>query len=69
MSCCCRMEACTQFAESTGFVGAVIISQVRLFNEHPTGKVLKRERLTAIMGDGGIQECGYEKTARRLARS
>ena len=59
MSCCCRMEACTQFTESTGFVGAVIISQVRLFNEHPTGKVLKRERLAAIMGDGGIQECGY----------
>jgi succinate dehydrogenase / fumarate reductase iron-sulfur subunit len=30
-----------------------------LFNSHPTGKALKRERLTALMGDGGIQECGY----------
>ena len=59
MSCCCCIEACPQFTESTGFAGAATISQVRLFNEHPTGKVLKRERLTAITGDGGIQECGY----------
>ena len=59
MSCCCCMEACPQFNESTGFVGAATIAQVRLFNMHPTGKVLKEERLQALMGDGGIQECGY----------
>jgi succinate dehydrogenase / fumarate reductase iron-sulfur subunit len=53
------MEACPQFTESTGFVGAATISQVRLFNTHPTGASLKRERLAALMGDGGIQECGY----------
>jgi succinate dehydrogenase iron-sulfur subunit len=59
ISCCCCMEACPQFNENTGFVGAAVISQVRLFNTHPTGKALKRERLRALMGDGGIQECGY----------
>ena len=59
ISCCCCMEACPQFNDSTGFVGAATISQVRLFNTHPTGKALKRERLAALMGDGGIQECGY----------
>src|SRR5579864_8954050 len=59
ISCCCCMEACPQFNEDTGFVGAATISQVRLFNTHPTGKALKRERLAALMGDGGIQECGY----------
>jgi succinate dehydrogenase / fumarate reductase iron-sulfur subunit len=59
ISCCCCMEACPQFNEDTGFVGAATISQVRLFNTHPTGKALKRERLQALMGDGGIQECGY----------
>ncbi|MGA7290703.1 MAG: 4Fe-4S dicluster domain-containing protein, partial [Terriglobales bacterium] len=53
------MEACPQFNEDTGFVGAATISQVRLFNTHPTGSGLKRERLSALMGDGGIQECGY----------
>src|ERR1700678_4158072 len=59
ISCCCCMEACPQFNEDTGFVGAATISQVRLFNTHPTGLALKRERLSALMGDGGIQECGY----------
>jgi succinate dehydrogenase / fumarate reductase iron-sulfur subunit len=59
ISCCCCMEACPQFNDDTGFVGAATISQVRLFNNHPTGAALKRERLAALMGDGGIQECGY----------
>src|SRR5579883_3658255 len=59
ISCCCCMEACPQFNEQTGFVGAATISQVRLFNTHPTGKALKTERLRALMGDGGIHECGY----------
>jgi succinate dehydrogenase / fumarate reductase, iron-sulfur subunit len=59
ISCCCCMEVCPQFNDDTGFVGAAAISQVRLFNTHPTGASLKRERLTALMGDGGIQECGY----------
>jgi succinate dehydrogenase / fumarate reductase iron-sulfur subunit len=59
ISCCCCMEACPQFNEDTDFVGAATISQVRLFNEHPTGRALTRERLAALMGDGGIQECGY----------
>jgi succinate dehydrogenase / fumarate reductase iron-sulfur subunit len=59
ISCCCCMEACPQFNENTGFIGAAAISQVRLFNSHPTGAALKNERLTALMGDGGIHECGY----------
>src|SRR5450432_4789678 len=59
ISCCCCMEACPQFNDSTGFVGAATIAQVKLFNQHPTGKALKHERLQALMGDGGIQECGY----------
>jgi succinate dehydrogenase / fumarate reductase iron-sulfur subunit len=59
ISCCCCMEACPQFNDETGFVGAATIAQVRLFNTHPTGKALERERLAALMGDGGIQECGY----------
>jgi succinate dehydrogenase / fumarate reductase, iron-sulfur subunit len=59
ISCCCCMEVCPQFNEDTGFVGAATIAQVRLFNTHPTGQALKRDRLAALMGDGGIQECGY----------
>ena len=59
ISCCCCMEACPQFNEETGFVGAATISQARLFNLHPTGAALKTDRLHALMGDGGIHECGY----------
>ena len=59
ISCCCCMEVCPQFNEKTNFVGAATIAQVKLFNLHPSGKVLKEDRLHALMGDGGIQECGY----------
>jgi succinate dehydrogenase / fumarate reductase iron-sulfur subunit len=59
ISCCCCMEACPQFNEQTGFVGAATIAQVKLFNDHPTGAALKQDRLRALMGDGGIQECGF----------
>ena len=59
MSCCLCMEVCPQFTEPTRFVGAAIINQVRLFNLHPTGAHLRRERLGALMGDGGIHECSY----------
>ena len=40
------------------FVGAAAISQVILFNTHPTGKNNKGERLDALMEEGGIQACG-----------
>ena len=52
--------------EATSFVGAAIINQVRLFNLHPTGQVLKSERLEAMMGDGGIHECSYAQNCVRI---
>lgn len=59
ISCCLCLEVCPQVTESTSFVGAAIINQVRLFNEHPAGKSLKTDRLHAMMGDGGVHECAY----------
>jgi len=59
ISCCCCMEVCPQFNESTNFVGAATIAQAYLFNEDPSGSVLKEERLRALAGDGGVQECGF----------
>jgi succinate dehydrogenase / fumarate reductase iron-sulfur subunit len=59
ISCTCCMEVCPQFNAATGFVGAATIAQARLFNNHPTGAVLKEERLRALAGDGGVQECGF----------
>ena len=59
ISCTICMEVCPQFNDSTNFVGAATIAQVKLFNNHPTGAVLKEERLRALAGDGGVQECGF----------
>jgi succinate dehydrogenase / fumarate reductase, iron-sulfur subunit len=45
-------------AFDTHFVGAHAISQVVLFNNHPTGELNAGERLDALMAPGGIQDCG-----------
>ncbi|HEY2040506.1 MAG TPA: succinate dehydrogenase iron-sulfur subunit [Edaphobacter sp.] len=59
ISCCCCMEVCPQFNVSTNFVGAATIAQAKLFNMDPAGAVLEEDRLRALAGDGGIQECGF----------
>jgi succinate dehydrogenase / fumarate reductase iron-sulfur subunit len=58
ISCTICMEVCPQFNDVTSFVGAATIAQVKLFNMDPAGAVLKEERLRALAGDGGVQECG-----------
>lgn len=45
-------------AYDRSFVGAHAISQVVLFNTHPTGKLQAGERWDALMAEGGIQACG-----------
>jgi succinate dehydrogenase / fumarate reductase iron-sulfur subunit len=52
------LEVCPQVNERSNFIGAAPISQVALFNRHPTGRMLAAERLEALMGDGGLDECG-----------
>ncbi len=59
ISCGSCLEACPQYNDKTGFVGAAVIGQVRLFNTHPTGRMHAHERLEALLGAGGIHECGY----------
>src|ERR1700735_3972855 len=59
ISCTICMEVCPQFNDVTNFVGAATIAQARLFNMDPSGAVLKEERLRALAGDGGIQECRF----------
>ena len=59
ISCTICMEVCPQFNDVTNFVGAATIAQAKLFNMDPSGSVLKEERLRALAGDGGIQECGF----------
>jgi len=59
ISCTICMEVCPQFNDVTGFVGAATIAQTKLFNMDPAGSVLKAERLRALAGDGGVQECSF----------
>jgi succinate dehydrogenase / fumarate reductase, iron-sulfur subunit len=58
ITCGICLEVCPQVNANSNFVGAAIVSQVRLFNMHPTGAMHARERLAAISGPGGVQDCG-----------
>src|SRR5688572_556845 len=58
ITCGCCMEACPQYTPANEFVGAAIISQVRLFNDDPIGKALKADRLDTMMDPGCVADCG-----------
>ncbi|MFD2670638.1 succinate dehydrogenase iron-sulfur subunit [Marinicrinis sediminis] len=58
MTCGVCLEACPNVNDKTSFIGPAPISQVRLFNAHPTGEMNKEERLDTLMEDGGIEGCG-----------
>lgn len=58
MTCGVCLEVCPNVSENNSFIGPAAISQVRLFNSHPTGAMNKEERLDALMEDGGIEGCG-----------
>ena len=58
MSCGCCLEVCPQVNERSDFMGPAVMSQVVLFNSHPTGEMNRGERLAAVMGPGGIADCG-----------
>lgn len=40
------------------FLGPAVISQAVLFNTNPTGRMSASQRLEALMGPGGITDCG-----------
>jgi succinate dehydrogenase / fumarate reductase iron-sulfur subunit len=57
MTCGCCLEACPQY-EGENYIGPQAIAQARLFNMHPTGKITADERLTGLLGEDGIANCG-----------
>lgn len=58
ITCGSCLEACPQVTQENDFVGAAAISQARLFNMNPTGKMNAEERVRSLMGPGGVQDCG-----------
>jgi succinate dehydrogenase / fumarate reductase, iron-sulfur subunit len=57
-SCGCCLEVCPQINSHSDFIGAMAISQARLFNDHPLGKATAKDRQRALMAKGGIEDCG-----------
>lgn len=66
MTCGCCSEACPQVNDKTNFVGPAPISQARLFNANPVGKMQKHKRLRPLMEDGGISDCGNSQNCVRV---
>lgn len=58
MTCGCCLEACPNYGPQSAFIGPQAINQVRLFNDHPSGAMNASERLEAVMGEGGVNDCG-----------
>jgi succinate dehydrogenase iron-sulfur subunit len=58
MTCGCCTEACPQINAHSAFIGPAAISQVRLFNAHPVGKLNEEKRLRSLMEEGGVSDCG-----------
>jgi len=58
MTCGCCLEACPQVNSHSKFMGPAVIGQVYLMGQHPTGAMHQDERVEALMGEGGIADCG-----------
>ncbi|MFN0065682.1 MAG: succinate dehydrogenase iron-sulfur subunit [Chlamydiales bacterium] len=58
MTCGCCSEACPQVNKKSKFIGPAPISQARLFNAHPTGRMQRHLRLRPMLEEGGISDCG-----------
>ncbi|MBA3720873.1 MAG: succinate dehydrogenase iron-sulfur subunit [Parachlamydiaceae bacterium] len=66
MTCGCCLEACPQVNAKSKFMGAAVISQVRLFNANPIGHTQKAMRLRPMMGEGGVEGCGQAQNCVRV---
>ncbi len=66
MTCGCCSESCPQVNDHSKFIGPAPISQVRLFNANPIGKMNRHHRLHALMKDGGVADCGNAQNCVRV---
>lgn len=66
MTCGCCSEACPQVNAHSEFMGPAPISQVRLFNAHPVGKLMAAERLRPLMKEGGVSACGNAQNCKEV---
>jgi succinate dehydrogenase / fumarate reductase iron-sulfur subunit len=57
MTCGCCLESCPQWSSTDNFIGPQAIAQAVLFNLHPTGAVLKDQRIETLI-EKGLNICG-----------
>jgi succinate dehydrogenase / fumarate reductase iron-sulfur subunit len=57
-TCGICLEVCPNYGTQSTYMGPQVMTQVARFNAHPTGAMHKGERLEAVMGEGGILDCG-----------
>lgn len=66
MTCGCCTEACPQVNAHSDFMGPAPISQVRLFNANPTGKLQADTRLRPLMEKEGLSGCGNAQNCAKV---
>ncbi len=66
MTCGCCTESCPQVNAASPFMGPAPISQVRFFNDNPTGALEKADRLRTLMEPEGIAGCGNAQNCVRV---
>lgn len=66
MTCGCCSEGCPQVNARSKFIGPAPISQARLFNSHPVGKLMAEERTRSLMTEGGVADCGNAQNCREV---
>jgi succinate dehydrogenase / fumarate reductase iron-sulfur subunit len=66
MVCGCCSESCPQVNQNSEFMGPAAMSQIRLFNANPIGKLEKSDRIRAALDDDGIAGCGNAQNCVRV---
>ena len=66
MTCGCCLEGCPQVNDKSKFMGPAVMAQVQLFNDNPTGKMHKEERLRPMMEEGGVNDCGNAQNCKEV---
>jgi succinate dehydrogenase / fumarate reductase iron-sulfur subunit len=64
-TCGSCLEVCPQITASSKYIGPAPVAQARLMNLHPTGKLVAGERVEALMGEGGVFDCGNSQNCVR----
>lgn len=66
MTCGCCSESCPQVNPDSPFMGPAAISQIRLYNANPIGRLQKSDRLNAALDEDGIAGCGNAQNCARV---